>query len=101
VVDAAGEIYGDVTNIALRVQALAEPSAVLITSEANDGSDEGQAGGRGISGLTARDALCLLVGCMLTVLDEAPTDEESRHTTSGSGASRTSSTDISDGNDRS
>ena len=28
VVDAAGEIYGDVTNIAARVQALAEPSAV-------------------------------------------------------------------------
>ena len=26
--------------------------------------------------LTARDALCLLVGCMLTVLDEAPSDEE-------------------------
>jgi hypothetical protein len=26
--------------------------------------------------LTARDALCLLVGCMLTVLDEAPSEEE-------------------------
>ena len=32
VVDAAGEIYGDVANIAARVQALAEPGAVLITS---------------------------------------------------------------------
>src|SRR6516162_5347751 len=31
VVDAGGEIYGDVTNIAARVQALAEPGAVLIT----------------------------------------------------------------------
>jgi hypothetical protein len=25
---------------------------------------------------TAPDALCLLVGCMLTVLDEVPSDEE-------------------------
>jgi class 3 adenylate cyclase len=32
VVDAAGEIYGDVTKIAARVQALAEPGAVLITA---------------------------------------------------------------------
>jgi class 3 adenylate cyclase len=32
VVDAAGEIYGDVTNIAARVQALAEPGTVLITA---------------------------------------------------------------------
>jgi class 3 adenylate cyclase len=32
VVDAAGEIYGDVANVAARVQALAEPGAVLITS---------------------------------------------------------------------
>jgi class 3 adenylate cyclase/tetratricopeptide (TPR) repeat protein len=32
VVDAAGEIYGDVANIAARVQALAEPTAVLITA---------------------------------------------------------------------
>jgi class 3 adenylate cyclase/predicted ATPase len=32
VVDAAGEIYGDVTNIAARVQALAEPGAILITA---------------------------------------------------------------------
>jgi class 3 adenylate cyclase/tetratricopeptide (TPR) repeat protein len=32
VVDAAGEIYGDVTNIAARVQALAEPGAVLMTT---------------------------------------------------------------------
>src|SRR5215469_8296010 len=33
VVDAVGEIYGDVTNIAARVQALAEPGAVLITGQ--------------------------------------------------------------------
>jgi class 3 adenylate cyclase len=32
VVDAAGEIYGDAPNTAARVQALAEPGAVLITS---------------------------------------------------------------------
>jgi class 3 adenylate cyclase len=32
VVDAAGEIYGDVTNIAARVQALADRGAVLITA---------------------------------------------------------------------
>ncbi len=32
VVDAAGEIYGDVANIAARVQAQAEPGAVLVTS---------------------------------------------------------------------
>jgi class 3 adenylate cyclase len=32
VVDAAGEIYGDVANIAARVQALAEPDTVLITA---------------------------------------------------------------------
>src|SRR6202050_1595398 len=32
VVDAAGEIYGDVANVAARVQAQAEPGAVLITS---------------------------------------------------------------------
>jgi hypothetical protein len=29
-----------------------------------------------LNGLTARDALCLLVGCLLTVLDQAPSDEE-------------------------
>jgi hypothetical protein len=29
-----------------------------------------------LNGLTARDAICLLVGCMLTVLDKAPSDEE-------------------------
>jgi hypothetical protein len=29
-----------------------------------------------LNGLTARDALCVLVGCKLTVLDEAPSDEE-------------------------
>jgi class 3 adenylate cyclase/predicted ATPase len=32
VIDSAGEIYGDVANIAARVQAQAEPGAVLITS---------------------------------------------------------------------
>jgi class 3 adenylate cyclase len=32
VVDAAGEIYGDVANIAARLQALAEPGAVLVTA---------------------------------------------------------------------
>jgi class 3 adenylate cyclase len=32
VVDAAGEIYGDVANIAARVQALAEQGAVLVTA---------------------------------------------------------------------
>src|SRR5215472_5355093 len=31
VVDAGGEIYGDVANVAARVQALAEPGGVLIT----------------------------------------------------------------------
>jgi hypothetical protein len=29
-----------------------------------------------LNGLSARDALCLLVDCMLTILDEAPSDEE-------------------------
>ena len=28
------------------------------------------------NGLSARDALCLLIGCMPTVLDEASSDEE-------------------------
>jgi class 3 adenylate cyclase/predicted ATPase len=32
VLDAAGEIYGDVANIAARVQALAEPGTILITA---------------------------------------------------------------------
>jgi class 3 adenylate cyclase len=32
VLDASGEIYGDVANVAARVQALAEPGAVLITA---------------------------------------------------------------------
>jgi hypothetical protein len=36
-----------------------------------------------LNGLTARDALCLLVGCMLTVLDEAPSDEERRQSLDG------------------
>jgi hypothetical protein len=29
-----------------------------------------------LNGLAARDALCLMVRCMLTVLDAAPSDEE-------------------------
>jgi hypothetical protein len=29
-----------------------------------------------LNGLTARDALCLLVGCIHTVLDQAPSNEE-------------------------
>ena len=29
-----------------------------------------------LNGLTARDALCMPVGCMLSVLDEAPSDED-------------------------
>jgi class 3 adenylate cyclase len=33
VVDATGEVYGDVPNTAARVQALAEPSAVLMTAQ--------------------------------------------------------------------
>jgi predicted ATPase/class 3 adenylate cyclase/predicted negative regulator of RcsB-dependent stress response len=33
VVDATGEVYGDVPNTAARVQALAEPNAVLITAQ--------------------------------------------------------------------
>src|SRR5499427_3872586 len=33
VLDATGEVYGDVPNIAARLQALAEPSAVLITAQ--------------------------------------------------------------------
>jgi class 3 adenylate cyclase len=33
VVDAAGEIYGDVPNVAARAQALAEPGAVLVTAQ--------------------------------------------------------------------
>jgi hypothetical protein len=36
-----------------------------------------------LNGLTARDALSLLVGCMLTVLDEAPSDEERRQSLDG------------------
>src|SRR5215470_15893526 len=32
VLDASGEVYGDVANIAARVQALAEPGAILITA---------------------------------------------------------------------
>ena len=32
VLDASGEIYGDVANMAARVQALAEPGAVLVTA---------------------------------------------------------------------
>src|SRR5262249_51040771 len=33
VVDAAGEIYGDAPNTAARLQALAEPSTVLVTAQ--------------------------------------------------------------------
>ena len=33
--------------------------------------------------LRARDALCLLVGCMLPVLDEAPSDEERQQSLNG------------------
>ena len=33
VVDAAGEIFGDAPNVAARVQALAEPGAVLVTAQ--------------------------------------------------------------------
>jgi hypothetical protein len=36
-----------------------------------------------LNGLTTRDALCLLVGCMLTVLDEAPSDEERQRSLDG------------------
>jgi hypothetical protein len=36
-----------------------------------------------LNGLTARDALCLLVGCMLTVLDETPSDEERQQSLDG------------------
>ena len=36
-----------------------------------------------LNGLAARDALCLLVGCMLTVLDEAPSDEERQQSLDG------------------
>ena len=32
--------------------------------------------GEVLNGLTARDALCLLVGCIHTVLDQAPGDEQ-------------------------
>jgi tetratricopeptide (TPR) repeat protein len=32
VLDASGEIYGDVANVAARVQALAEPGAILVTA---------------------------------------------------------------------
>jgi class 3 adenylate cyclase len=33
VLDASGEIYGDVANVAARMQALAEPGAVLVTGQ--------------------------------------------------------------------
>jgi class 3 adenylate cyclase len=32
VLDASGEIYGDVANVAARVQALADPGAILVTA---------------------------------------------------------------------
>jgi hypothetical protein len=36
-----------------------------------------------LNGLTAREALCLLVGCILTVLDQAPSDEERQQSLDG------------------
>jgi hypothetical protein len=36
-----------------------------------------------LNGLAARDALCLLVGCMLTVLDEAPSNDERQRSLDG------------------
>jgi hypothetical protein len=36
-----------------------------------------------LNGLTARDAPCLLVGCMLSVLDEAPSEEERQQSLDG------------------
>ena len=36
-----------------------------------------------LNGLTAHDALCLLVGCVLSVLDEAPSDEERQQSLDG------------------
>jgi hypothetical protein len=36
-----------------------------------------------LNGLTARDALCMLVGCMLAVLDEARSDEERQQSPDG------------------
>jgi hypothetical protein len=36
-----------------------------------------------LNGLTAREPLCLLVGCILTVLDEAPSDEERQQSLDG------------------
>ena len=36
-----------------------------------------------LNGLTARDALCLLVSCMLAVLDEAPSEEERQQSLDG------------------
>jgi len=36
-----------------------------------------------LNGLTARDALCLLGGCMLTVVDQAPSDEERQQSLDG------------------
>jgi hypothetical protein len=36
-----------------------------------------------LNGLTARDALCLSVGCMLAVLDETPSDEERQQSLEG------------------
>jgi hypothetical protein len=36
-----------------------------------------------LNGLTARDALCLLVGCTLTVLDQAPSEEERQQSLDG------------------
>jgi hypothetical protein len=46
------------------------------SEEAHDGSGQDRADGHVLNGLTARDAFSLLVGCILTVLDEAPSNEE-------------------------
>ena len=44
--------------------------------EPHDGSGQGRAHGQCAERAHAHDALCMLVGCMLAVLDEAPSDEE-------------------------
>jgi hypothetical protein len=36
-----------------------------------------------LNGLIVRDALCLLAGCMLAVLDEAPSEEERQQSLDG------------------
>ena len=41
VLDASGEIYGDVANVAARVQALADPGAILVTARGCGGRSRG------------------------------------------------------------